>query len=380
MLANPSVEQVALVEEFVRDMVGGDEDAQKDKESSSFDDEDPGAIDTAKQVLLRLHQVTESKDGFVKTYFMKDLKVKGLHGTGKDVGVEGKPSRLDNLKKMIQCFPYLFKQDFMNGGYKRLKLDVSAFSALALTSGLPDLSEYPSVFEQQECLKSEAEFDSNFAVEQLSTRMQALRPEVGTQMAEDDIEVQLTEVVVNLENLKKYHRTMPNVSAADKAEKTVLGKYLKRLASAGQSDDRFPIGVTLLVEYIRKAGRLFAVGVSQQCLSNKSRSVCSGVMEDAANIMTFDVDFVACIISAMCFLGESNGLAEMITTLIRVRDNPAAHRNFLKDLYSTDEKTVKQMLYRTVFGAKPTDGNPLLWSIAVESSQLAKALLDLPEW
>ena len=53
---------------------------------------------------------------------------------------------------------------------------------------------------------------------------------------------------------------------------------------------------------------------------------------------------------------------------------------FLAEHYSVDAKEVKQMIYKTVFGAKPRDGKPLLWSAAAKSHQLSAELMDVPRY
>ena len=119
--------------------------------------------------------------------------------------------------------------------------------------------------------------------------------------------------------------------------------------------------VTTNSEYIEKSGRLFAIGVSQQQLSNVGRAVCAN---QAGGGNTVDVDFVFCVISVMRYLCRTYvPSVEEGRLFVKMAEQPAQYKAFVTEYYASDVADTKAMLYRALFGGIPHDGNPLLWAV-----------------
>eukprot|EP00973_Karenia_brevis_P048478 6728662-Karenia_brevis.AAC.1 len=270
----------------------------------------------------------------------------------------------------------------MHGGYKRLRLNLEKFAATTSDCALPPYNEYPVVFDVQSRLQNAKLFDDNFTELDVGVNNKKLQIPVATQMESDpDPSVVLIEVVVNLEDLKAYVKTLKDVS--QKAEKTLINSYLKRIRTHGEDDTRFPHGKVLQILYIERSGRLFAIGISQQQMANKTRAVCAGAWSDAvmpAPQVTLDLDFVNCVISVAAYLAEEHGLADSAQIIMKLAGDPFKYRKWLSAYYSIDEKEVKKVIYQVVFGGVPPDDNPFLWQLKEECFLLSQELLLIPEY
>ena len=276
------------------------------------------------------------------------------------------------FKKACDSFPYLFKFELFKSGYQRLNINVARFTTFAELSDIPNYSGYPAVFKVREELSKAKEFDAKFFFEDPDLEVKN-GTVAATQMANDELGATLQEVVVDFEALKAHQRKTTN-----KEEKALLKKYIGRLNSHGVDDEKYPGGKVLAVPYVVKGGRLFAVGISQQSLSNTSRAICAGAGSDSCN--TLDADFVNCVIAVLVLLAKENGLQSYAKVLGEIHDKVDAFRAFLMGYYDISKKDAKQLLYRGVFGATPHDGNPLLWALAKEAYDLGSQLLALPEY
>ena len=104
----------------------------------------------------------------------------------------------------------------------------------------------------------------------------------------------LKEIVADVDQLTK-HAAKGDLS---REEKAYLKKYIGRLNTHGTPDERYPSGRVLDVEYVERSGRMFAVGVSQQGMSNVSSAVCAkGVPGSVPKRISYDVDFVNCVVA-----------------------------------------------------------------------------------
>ena len=97
---------------------------------------------------------------FIKLYKIKERKE--IPGTGQDTGTESKPARVEVFKKAVEIFPFLFKFDFMKGGYYRLAISTSKFNEHAQECKLPAYTLYPVVFTLQQQLAKAKEYDAQF--------------------------------------------------------------------------------------------------------------------------------------------------------------------------------------------------------------------------
>jgi hypothetical protein len=122
---------------------------------------------------------------------------------------------------------------------------------------------------------------------------------------------------------------------------------------------------------------LFAVGVTQQALPNGTRAVCADA--DDEDCLTLDVDFVNCVIAVLVYLADQNDLGNRAPLLKDIKDDHKKYRKFLSGLYDIPEKESKKLLYKSVFGGRPYDSNPLLWALSTEALDLAMQLLALPQ-
>jgi hypothetical protein len=372
ILANPSGAQLKLVEEFVKEMFG----VTEGNENDCFDKTGDDAAHQAATVLAKVHEATVAKEGFVKRYFFQTLHA--IPGSQKVEGTLEKPSKLDNFRKMVDMHKYLFKFDFTKDGYRRLRIDLARFNATASRCSVPDYTCYPIVFDMMEELKDAADYDPEFISDEVSTRGDSLTPRVGTQMDGEHVDAKAVEVVVNMQALRQFEKD----ASLKRDEKKLLKAYLVRLRTHGRKLDAFPDGMVLDVDYVARSGRLYAVGVTQQCLGHVTRMVCAqgSAAELAGEARSLDVDFVLCVITVLNILASNHGVAHLIPQLEKVKDSPSDYKHFLTEYYGTDTKDVKGLIYKGVFGARPHDGNLLLWSITLEARQLCQALLELPEY
>ena len=101
------------------------------------------------------------KEHFLRNYVDKSITI--IPRSKHDTGTVKKPSKLDNLKKAVNVFPYLFKHDASKQGFDRLSLDVVKVNFLVAQYGADALAGridyFPSVSETRELLSSAAGVD-----------------------------------------------------------------------------------------------------------------------------------------------------------------------------------------------------------------------------
>lgn len=221
ILTNPSDHQKRLRSAFVKDMVGLDEVVEDEK---SHDD----LGKSSRTLLEKVHSETQSTENFVKLYRLKSMKC--IPGSAQDYGTEAKPARLDNMKAAVDKFPFLFKFQFQTSGYLRANFNPIKFTTCATKHEIKDYDTFPTCFQSKADLQEAKDFDENFVKDDpdLEKRTGVC---VGTQMADDDVKVTLTEVVVNLAKLKAHASN----AHLEKAEKALIKKYISRLNSQGCS-------------------------------------------------------------------------------------------------------------------------------------------------
>ena len=80
----------------------------------------------------------------------------------------------------------------------------------------------------------------------------------------------------------------------------------------------------------------------------------------------YDLDFVCSIPNVLCIIAEENDLGDALRVTKMLANNSKVWQQFLSELYDTSLEEAKRMPHKCIFGGKPLDGNPLLWTLKAE--------------
>ena len=195
VLNNPTEEEFAQAKNFVRLMVGGVPDESESQNKAT----------EARDLVIKVHEATSHKEYFVKNYILKEMSC--IPGSKQNEGSDKKPSKLDNFRKAILEYPFLFEFDYMRQGFTRLVLDVSKYTALVEKHGSDvlggTLDQLPNVFDTRKLLAGEVVVDLDDHADWTEELTKVVVP---TQMADHDVAGQLVEIVYNVHDVQNHLR------------------------------------------------------------------------------------------------------------------------------------------------------------------------------
>jgi hypothetical protein len=187
----------------------------------------------------------------------------------------------------------------------------------------------------------------------------------ATQM--DGEEVRELVKVVDYKALDKYFKNKVDNNQGE------LKKYLQKLRVHGYDDADFPGKKCMKVVYVKRSGRLFAVGPALARQSKRARAIACGAFAD-------DVDFVGSVPNMFVQVAKDEEMTAMVPTTIAVVKNLAVIRAFLQEYYDVSPDEVKKLIMKCFFSGKPVDDNPLLWAIASELRAFSAELMSKPKY
>jgi hypothetical protein len=312
------------------------------------------------KVLSDFHKTVQVKGTVVKKYLVRTNAE--IPGHQRLTARDGKPSKIDNFKKYVEKYPYLFKETDDGNGYYKLDCDLTLIDTLLEKYGkdvMGEICEHPIVFDV-----------ANFCFDMPDQDCDDDNADNGapmlTQMDADSAAGKCIEVV-DLEALQTYIKTKDKRNTAVKA----VANYIKKVGRDGSTDDRFPGKVCHEVAYIRKfgiPGRRYCVGPSLQTIGREARAV-------ACSSTSLDCDFQASIPSVCKLLAHRYEIADDCRSLLLYVQHPQAWKSFISEYYEVNEDDAKKMILRTFFGGKPADGNPWLWGLLSDVIRIREKVL-----
>ncbi|CAK0839147.1 unnamed protein product, partial [Prorocentrum cordatum] len=266
---------------FVAEMAGA---------AAAWENPADGLEVSGSNLLLEIHGATEAKGSFLKPYSIKKLTL--IPGTQTGEGAAEKAPRLNSMRKAVTNRSCLFRW---------------------------------SAAEVMHAVQGAKACEPNFAEVAVPPNNKPTYPVVPTQMAEGDATGPREEAVRDPTALQNYMDNLGN-SRHEKEEKAKLKKYPTYVRTHEKDGERFPGGKVVDGTHVQRDGRMFAVGPSQEGLSNKARAV-------AGSGQTFGVDFVTSVLPVIKAIAAT-GDASPPGQIMKIATDPDARTDFLAEYHS----------------------------------------------
>jgi hypothetical protein len=220
-LNDPGEEILAATKELCQLMAKGGVLDQAPKESDDID------LSRAKETLTEFHCQLAIRGNIVKNYIIKSSKV--IEGAMSDKSTK-KPTKLENFRKLVDTYGYLFEPLADGSGYRKLSVNLKKFEAISKNdvAGLVgQLEDYPCVFGTKAAVTDAYDADcGDFFLGEKDGDGVSVRP-AGSR----DVPAGRHVEVINEEKLREYCNTKND------RRQPALSKFVRNLSRNGFTDE-----------------------------------------------------------------------------------------------------------------------------------------------